>query len=234
VIARDTKAFENAKDSLTIKAFNNALYRYPVSKYRDSVLYYFDSISFAEALTNPQKLARFLRVFPQSAYYADALLAYEDAVFQQTKESNSLESWNAFIQKFPLSNKRREAINYRDNLLIKLFSEMQELNEMNRAIYEYPSLLDNYNALVSRDSIAFIQVDYEYDVQSYNDFIYTYINSPYRSTAEKVRDKLAFEIAASEKSVEPLLRFIEDYPMAAQIDSAKTLVNHLRRNEPIH
>lgn len=222
---RDQKSFENAKDKNTIDAFTEVILNYPVSSYTDSLLYYYDSLLYADNSDNKENLRTFLFQRPSSVFYTKALKQFVKLEFEYAIEVKSIDVWNTFINDFPISPLKEQALIYRDNLIVDEFERSDNEELMNKYLYEYPSLLTLNDALNTRDSLAFVMAEYDYDIESYDNYIYKYPNSLFKQKAIESRNELAFETAKSQNSKEAFEEFVLNYPFAQQVDTALAIIN---------
>lgn len=148
--------------------------------------------------------------------------------WENSKQINSIESYQKFIHEFPESEYAALAKNKIDSIAYE--NACNENSEESYLKY-YETYPNSIFAKESRDkaaSIAFENLKNENVESAFLEFINKYTGSLYEEEAKNIAANLQYKRIKSENNIEVFKRFISDYPESDKIEKVKIIIDDLQ------
>jgi outer membrane protein OmpA-like peptidoglycan-associated protein/Mg-chelatase subunit ChlD len=145
--------------------------------------------------------------------------------FLVSKNENSEQSYQRFLNKYPTAIEVDEAKKMRNQVAFSTASELNTIEAFEDFLKKYPDATEKSLAQSKRNAIAFRQAKEMNNIESFEKFIAKYPDAKEVSEAKMRIHEIAFEHAKATKMSKPMKLFIEKYPNSIQIEEAKKIVD---------
>jgi outer membrane protein assembly factor BamD (BamD/ComL family) len=132
----------------------------------------------------------------------------DSTAFADTKEVNTENAYESFIQRFPASRQRSSAVELKDEVSFLEALKINTYESFEQYARLHPTSHRVNEAKVKYEKLLFDSKTKDRKLRSFVAFARDFPNSPYRELA----DRQIFEIATARGDTSAFLQFIRDYP----------------------
>ncbi len=132
----------------------------------------------------------------------------DSTAFAETKEVNTENAYESFIQRFPASRQRSAAIELKDEVGFLEALKINNSDSFEKYARLHPNSHRATEAKTRYEKLLFDTKTKDRKFRSFVSFVRDFPNSPYRELA----DRQVFEIATARGDTSAFLQFLRDYP----------------------
>ncbi len=142
------------------------------------------------------------------------------AAFRDARTTNTVESFQLYMDTYPSSEHFYDAIKLRNTLAFEEAKKINTIVSFQYFIDTYPIADEKNEAIRLRDILAFNEAKSSNTIISYQYFIDNYPDAVQKNEAVKIRDQFAYDEAKRINTSESYSYFIKKYPQSKQYQQA--------------
>ena len=185
------------------------------------------SFNIASKTDTKDSYLNFIKEYPQSKYYKEAIDSIEVLDFNVVLAEDTPESFKKFISTYPDGEFIPHARNRIEELAFKDAKTQNTTNAYKKFVAEYP---DSHLAITANNIIEagyFESASQKGTIEAYKEYVEIYPDGSHLEKARLIIDMLTFKPYEEEGSVHGLKKFIKKHPDNRYVEDARARIDQL-------